>query len=165
MLASSFNRVCHHCGCAFVRKQIRKESKHIFCSPGCSRKSHNPKPLKKKCLTCKCLIQKRYTHCRPCKSKILLEKSVRPISKMTYKKPKFKSNQYTLIRCAAKHVVKGREKKCIRCGYDKHVEVCHIKPISSFDPSTSITIVNHPDNLILLCPNCHWEYDQTKKMN
>jgi hypothetical protein len=48
---------------------------------------------------------------------------------------------------------------CNRCGYDKHIDVCHIKAIKDFDPLTSIRVVNSPDNLIGLCPNCHWEFD------
>jgi 5-methylcytosine-specific restriction endonuclease McrA len=49
--------------------------------------------------------------------------------------------------------------KCERCGYDKHVEVCHIKPISSFEVTTLLREVNSLENLIGLCPNCHWELD------
>lgn len=54
----------------------------------------------------------------------------------------------------------GRDKVCIVCGYDKHVEVSHIKSVSDFDGNTLISIVNHIDNLVGLCPNHHWEYDE-----
>ena len=50
-------------------------------------------------------------------------------------------------------------KYCKNCGYDKHVEVCHIKSISEFDKTSLISEINSLDNLIYLCPNCHWEYD------
>ena len=49
--------------------------------------------------------------------------------------------------------------KCAICGYDKHVEVAHIKSVSDFDDNTKISIINSIDNLIGLCPNHHWEYD------
>lgn len=49
--------------------------------------------------------------------------------------------------------------KCMNCGYNKHVEICHIKPIASFPKETLLTEINHIDNLISLCPNCHWEFD------
>jgi len=49
--------------------------------------------------------------------------------------------------------------RCVRCGYDKHIEVCHRKPVSSFDLDTPISVVNALDNLLGLCPNCHWELD------
>lgn len=49
--------------------------------------------------------------------------------------------------------------KCAICGYDKHVEVAHIKPVSDFNDDTKISEINSLDNLIGLCPNHHWEYD------
>lgn len=48
---------------------------------------------------------------------------------------------------------------CNNCGYNKHVELCHIKPITSFDPSATIREVNALSNVVQLCPNCHWEFD------
>jgi predicted HNH restriction endonuclease len=37
--------------------------------------------------------------------------------------------------------------------------VCHIKPISSFEETVYLSVINSQDNLVLLCPNCHWEFD------
>lgn len=54
----------------------------------------------------------------------------------------------------------GKPTYCVRCGYDKHYEVCHIKPVNSFHEDTLISKINHLDNLIALCPNCHWEFDK-----
>lgn len=51
-------------------------------------------------------------------------------------------------------------KLCGICGYDKHVEVCHIKPVRSFEKDTLLSEVNSPNNLVFLCPNCHWELDE-----
>lgn len=51
------------------------------------------------------------------------------------------------------------DKKCAICGYDKHVEIAHIKPVSEFDDNTLISEINSIDNLIALCPNHHWEFD------
>ena len=49
--------------------------------------------------------------------------------------------------------------KCAICGYTNHVEVAHIKSVSDFDDSALISEINSIDNLIGLCPNHHWEYD------
>ena len=49
--------------------------------------------------------------------------------------------------------------KCEICGYDKHVEIAHIKAVSEFDDDVTIREINSIDNLIGLCPNHHWEYD------
>lgn len=48
---------------------------------------------------------------------------------------------------------------CQNCGYNKHVEVCHIKPIASYSEDTKLDEINCIDNLVVLCPNCHWELD------
>ena len=53
----------------------------------------------------------------------------------------------------------NNEFKCLICGYDKHVEIAHIKPVSEFDDNSIISEINDINNLIALCPNHHWEYD------
>jgi hypothetical protein len=70
-------------------------------------------------------------------------------------------NTYQSIRNNAKAVMKWNniEKKCNICGYNKHVEVCHIMAITTFSINTTLDIVNSNSNLIYLCPNHHWELD------
>jgi predicted restriction endonuclease len=51
------------------------------------------------------------------------------------------------------------EKTCKVCGYDKHIQVCHIKSVSSFKDDDLITEINSKNNLVGLCPNHHWEFD------
>lgn len=53
-----------------------------------------------------------------------------------------------------------KPKECYICGYRVHIDVCHIKSVSSFPSDASIEEINHLDNLIALCPNHHWEFDQ-----
>ena len=67
----------------------------------------------------------------------------------------------TQIRKAAQKSFENsnKEYKCAICGYDKHVEIAHIKAVSEFDDSATIAEINAPSNLIGLCPNHHWEYD------
>lgn len=48
---------------------------------------------------------------------------------------------------------------CRKCGYNKHVELCHIKPVASFPDEALLIDVNHINNVIQLCRNCHWEFD------
>lgn len=68
-----------------------------------------------------------------------------------------KSSAWNLVRARARAA--SPESPCQNCGYDKHTEVCHIKDISTFSEDTLISVVNSPDNLVRLCPNCHWEFD------
>jgi len=49
--------------------------------------------------------------------------------------------------------------KCAICGYSNCVEVAHIKAVSEFENDATIREINSVDNLIGLCPNHHWEYD------
>lgn len=50
---------------------------------------------------------------------------------------------------------------CFKCGYNKHVELCHIKAIKDFDETAKLKEVNGENNIIQLCPNCHWEFDKS----
>jgi len=50
-------------------------------------------------------------------------------------------------------------KSCEKCGYSKYIEICHKIPIKDFDDNTTLGEINNRDNLIGLCPNCHWEMD------
>jgi predicted restriction endonuclease len=50
-------------------------------------------------------------------------------------------------------------KSCAKCGYDRHIEIAHIRPVSSFPDTSIIGEINKIDNLIALCPTHHWEYD------
>lgn len=53
----------------------------------------------------------------------------------------------------------NQKKACAICGYDKHVEVAHIHPVSEFPAETKVKQINRIENLVGLCPNHHWEHD------
>lgn len=53
-------------------------------------------------------------------------------------------------------------KYCVYCGYDAHYEVCHIRSISDFPPEALVSDINALTNLVALCPNHHWEFDNGK---
>ena len=53
----------------------------------------------------------------------------------------------------------GKEYTCSICGYSNHVEIAHIKSVSSFNDDSILEEINDINNLIALCPNHHWEYD------
>ena len=60
---------------------------------------------------------------------------------------------------ARKLLIELGRTSCECCGYDKHFEAAHIKPIGSFPLDTPISDINSLENLVSLCPNCHWEFD------
>ena len=72
------------------------------------------------------------------------------------------ANKYNHIRGMARTryaELYGSNPACVVCGYDKHIHVCHRIPIKDFDHDTHLSVVNGPKNLVGLCPNCHWEFD------
>lgn len=71
----------------------------------------------------------------------------------------WQSARSSIQNLARKIFLKNKEYKCYVCSYDKHVEICHIKSVSSFDDSSFIYEINDQSNLIGLCPNHHWEFD------
>jgi len=149
--------------CKNEYKADRKSRK--FCSRSCNATFNNKKRARIKsekyiCPTCGKKKDYRAKLCHICNMKIVYDKAMeKPIS--DYLKndnhPRFKHNS---VRVWAKKLMKYRKlkKKCI-CGYDKHVECCHKKPISEYSLDTPMKVVNSRENLIYLCPNCHWEFD------
>ncbi len=113
---------------------------------------------------CKCgePIHNKSKTCRRCK--ISKEQSKADNFTLGDKRyDKLASSRYGYIRYRARMMGKVLDfKSCRNCGYDKHFEVCHIKSVSDFTDSTLISEINNPDNLIPLCPNCHWEFDNGK---
>lgn len=72
----------------------------------------------------------------------------------------WQSARTTIRKDATKtYFANNTEYKCAICGYDKHIEVAHIKAVSEFDDTATIREINSITNLIGLCPNHHWEYD------
>lgn len=57
------------------------------------------------------------------------------------------------------YINSGKPNCCKICGYDTHIEVAHIKAVSEFDDNDTVAQMTDPDNLVALCPNHHWEFD------
>lgn len=65
--------------------------------------------------------------------------------------------KWSMVRTLARRILKvyGVKPCCKYCGFDIVVDVCHLTPISEFDLSEKVRIVNHIFNLAYLCPNHH----------
>lgn len=134
-----------------------------FCSRSCSASYSNKANPKRKpegnCKICKVPIKSSRTYCSVCfKSEKLVD-----WSKVTYCEVKGsrKYQKNSRIRDLARNLYLKSDKPqfCANCGYSKHFEVCHIKAISDHSDSTYVSDINNLNNLIALCPNCHWELD------
>jgi len=146
--------------------KCQKETKNNkFCSQSCAAQYNNSRMPKRSlqvkfCKKCQNPIERENTkdrklYCKTCKTKPIQFMKIKEIQQNL----KNQKSKYDSIRDHARRLYKDKKKQCYNCGYTKHVEVCHIKAISSFDTNTLISEVNAESNIILLCPNCHWEFD------
>ncbi len=136
-----------------------------FCSKSCSASWTNKRFPKRKskrntiCPSCNGPKDPRSSFCKNCYSvsnnlgDITLEEAI-------YKNH-HRSSAYALVRTRARILAKklGIDSECKICGYNKHVEIAHLKSISSFSMDTLISKINSKDNIVALCRNCHWELD------
>lgn len=53
----------------------------------------------------------------------------------------------------------GKSFSCSFCGYSLYTEVCHLLDVKDFSEDSTVESINSIDNLIRLCPNHHWEFD------
>lgn len=60
------------------------------------------------------------------------------------------------------YLASNKAKECSKCGYDKHIEICHIKQVKEFLDCATVLEINAISNLIALCPTHHWEFDNLK---
>lgn len=144
-----------------------------FCSSSCAASFNNMitnghkigrKQKIKNCKRCKKpILGNRINVCKTCRPLIkTIDGSYQQASMVT--KEMISTNdtqQYRRIRNQARNIAFDNNllKSCAYCGYSLHVECCHKHSIESFPNSTLISEINSLQNLIGLCRNHHWEYD------
>jgi hypothetical protein len=150
------NISCKHCKKEFMPNWGKQE----YCSVGCANKDNPRRKKTKKCKICQTLIFSDYTYCPKCIEEKNEKLSNTPLS--SFIKKINGASKFSQIREQARRIMKNEQQVCTNCGYSKHVEVAHKKDIKSFLPTALVKDVNDKNNLILLCPNCHWEFDHNK---
>jgi hypothetical protein len=131
-----------------------------FCNNSCAASLNNrifpkKKVAKKICITCLQSFSppnhrvKTCDVCRPVRSR------PRRLENLTRQEA-----GRVIIGKHAMRVMINRAKGCIICGYDKFVDVCHIKPVAAFSTQAKLKEINAPENLVYMCPNHHREYDR-----
>lgn len=142
-----------------------------FCSRSCAAKINNSlKPKKekelKKCKHCENLVHQERSllcayHFAQHQPEYIENFTLQEFCDREKVKKGHPSNKFCHVRYHAKsHHKDLKNLPCHTCGYDKHVELCHIKAISSFPVTATVAEVNHFSNIVQLCPNCHWEFDK-----
>src|SRR5574340_1379822 len=130
-----------------------------FCSRTCANSWNNKLHPKRKlkpsyCYKCGSKIDRR-NHSDRRKVCTKCNRNIVDWSKVTYKTLRCKRTyqKNSRIRDLARRSYSkiDKPKQCKVCGYDKHVEICHNPPISSYPPDTPVSVINHPKNLVGLC--------------
>lgn len=159
--------LCPNCG---------KETKNPkFCSKTCAAQINNklfPKrKTNRKCIVCGDVVKsyKRSRcekHWEDYKANKFIHRTIGEYRNLNSVRGRHASWVHAHVRQFARSWNKDLLKNpCAHCGYTKHVELCHIKPLSSFKDTALLGEVNGKDNVIQLCPNCHWEFDNPEKVN
>lgn len=154
---------CKNCNILFYKQESEiKKVINNFCSRKCAATYNNklyPKrPHTNMCRLCGDRTKKGSAkYCEKCYPDFCLKSnSEKTIEEIENSK---QNTRYSPIRRHARNQMKNVPKVCKNCGYDKHVDCCHIIPVCSFPKNTKLSIVNNKNNLIFLCKNCHWEFD------
>jgi predicted nucleic acid-binding Zn ribbon protein len=133
-----------------------------FCSRSCAAKWNNVRVPKRRpggnCSVCQAAIPRRNRYCSQHRPNQPLDRS-QPIRAIADASEHPACRHARLRQDARRHYLSAFPYRCFRCGYDKHIEVCHKRPLTSFPLETPISVVNSLANLVGLCPNCHWEFD------
>ena len=157
---------CHVCQQLVVRspKELAISlTGRVYCSRSCSAISNNrsmPKRAKSwRCVTCQEPVRWGYRRCKSCHNAQLRLDQKTLLEAVGRRKD---ASRFTGVRSHARKVFaeSGKPKHCAVCGYTAHVEICHIREISTFPLETPVREINDPINLVALCPNHHWEFDR-----
>lgn len=149
-------RACENCG--------QRTTNPKFCSISCAASYNNQHfPKRKKqtrewvCVECGKPTTERRKYCDGCAPNHFdwMDKTISELARDTH------SQVYRVVRALARRIYmeSGKPLECAVCKYSYHIEICHIRAISSFNKNTFIREVNRLDNLVALCPNHHWELD------
>lgn len=164
--------------CSYCQAEIFKEESEIkksltgqvYCNCSCAAKNNNKGRRRhgkdKACKNCSEKIERRKTYCsKKCMNeflgyKTLPETTLKELQERLSLIDKHPSWKNSYIRNNNRIVNKELLKQeCFNCGYSLHVELCHIKAIKDFDEDATLEEINGKGNIIQLCRNCHWEFD------
>ena len=159
---------CINCTKSFEKSKTElQKNPNSFCSRSCSNSYHNRKSPKrkpmwknKKCLHCDSFVRNvRSKLCEFHFQKLnSQDHTVGFYREKASLKGLHRSSLHAHVRALARNSLKHlKNENCRNCDYSKHVELCHIKPISSFGDDALIKDINSERNVVPLCPNCHWE--------
>lgn len=150
-------RACANPLCS--REVKDRDGRAIYCSRSCAATVNNvryPKRTKThRCRKCNAAIPRNWKVCIDCRPQPVLDQTLGAI------RGRAKYQISSQIRNNARIVLRnsGTPAECRVCGYAVHVEVSHIRAISTYPPETPARQINDLSNLEYLCPSHHWEHE------
>lgn len=126
--------VCSFCQTSFLKVRTEREkTNNDFCSSSCAAKMNNVLFPKKELSLWKTMSDYRVGYV----------------------------NGPATLRAQARNIYKksGLPLSCKVCGYNIHVEIAHLRAVADFPDEALSSEVNGLDNLVALCRNHHWEFD------
>lgn len=150
---------CLQCDEPFERKaNARNRERGKFCSQTCSARNasaarQRAHPVSLVCSVCNGPKSYGSKTCGKCRYIHLLYRTLGELREM-YGTHAF----HAKVRGLARNSYKG-VRACAACGYDLHVDICHVRDVSQFSPEATIAEVNAQTNLTALDKRCHWEFD------
>lgn len=166
---------CSHCNKNFLKRSSDvKRTKNHFCTRSCSacfnnRGIQHNKPKQLICTSCNNAYTRNYKHksikfCHNC-FKLHGPNRYKFIPVKVYKqKLSVKGKHSSWLNAHIRNFNRQWNKNlltngCQKCNYNKHCELAHIKPINKFTDEITLGEINSPNNILVLCPNHHWEFD------
>ncbi len=172
---------CKNCGIMIEHEKPCEAKRMKFCNRSCAAIYNNkkyPKRISKykdkrkilfigngeykiECHICGESKHPYSKNCQACKKALSVERQYQTLVKDSVYDNGNARVKYSHIRRLARRFLDLWEipQVCGKCGYDKIVHACHLKPISDFEENGRMIDVNGPVNLMYLCPNHHWELD------
>lgn len=161
--------VCQQCGEDCINKHAAK-----FCSRSCSATFNNtlkPKRVRQKpntnlpqtqyfsipdfeCKICGCIYNKRTKYC---------SKNCYEVSRKNDRKHQFENGMLSSISCRT-YLIKKHGTSCWSCDWSGVNPTSNL-PIIELEHKDGDSTNNKPDNLELLCPNCHAMTPTYKALN
>ena len=134
-----------------------------FCSTSCAAQLNNrafPKRQRQRffCKVCGAEADYRRAYCSKCDPTKPRDFSDVTIAEIRLR-ARYQANAWIRKLARRAYYSSDKPQRCFRCGYSAHFEVCHVRAIQDFPDDTTMSEVNELDNLVALCPNCHWELD------
>ena len=151
-----------------TKAEMKKSNNH-FCSSSCAA-TYNNKHYVKRVLTRICIqctetvYTYRHTRCKKHHEEYKETKYQNKTLGEYKNKPSVKNKHPSWINSHIRLFARSWNKDlmklpCAKCNYTKHVELAHIKGIAMYEDDALLSEINSVKNIIQLCPNCHWEFD------